>query len=87
MRNDHSRNKAGSEKSMPGFHSSKILLRFLPSVITGGMPMITIPWSGAMDNHQYKNACEFVKLSGNAGMFSEDGSPEELSRLIMSMLK
>ena len=52
-----------------------------------GMPAITIPWPGAMDNHQYKNACEFVKLSGNAKMFSEEGSPEELSRLIMSMLK
>ena len=58
----------------------------LAEALKWGMPTITIPWPGAMDNHQYKNACEFVKLSGNAGMFSEEGSPEELSRLIMSML-
>ena len=65
-------------------------MRFLPSVITGGMPMITIPWSGAMDNHQYKNACEFVKLSGNTHMFDETDTPgnlsENLSKHIEDML-
>ena len=54
----------------------------LAEALKWGMPTITIPWPGAMDNHQYKNACEFVKLSSNAKMFSENDSSENLSRLI-----
>ncbi|MBQ7153991.1 MAG: UDP-N-acetylglucosamine--N-acetylmuramyl-(pentapeptide) pyrophosphoryl-undecaprenol N-acetylglucosamine transferase [Synergistaceae bacterium] len=58
----------------------------LAEALKWGMPTITIPWPGAMDNHQAKNAEEFVKLAGNAQIFSETGSPEELAGIIMNML-
>jgi len=35
-----------------------------------------------MDNHQAKNAEEFVKLSENGRIFTEDGSPEKLAGII-----
>lgn len=57
----------------------------LAEALKWGMKTITIPWPGAMDNHQYKNACEFVKLSGNAHIFRENDSPEDLARLIASL--
>ena len=50
-------------------------------------PTITIPWPGAMDNHQSKNAAEFVKLAVNGRMFTENGSPEELSQIIRNLTK
>ena len=59
----------------------------LAEALKWGMPTITIPWPGAMDNHQYKNACEFVKLSEKAKMFNENDSPEELACLIKNMLQ
>lgn len=59
----------------------------LAEALKWGMKTITIPWPGAMDNHQYKNACEFVKLSGNAHIFSENDSLENLSRLIKNVLQ
>ena len=59
----------------------------LAEALKWGMKTITIPWPGAMDNHQYKNACEFVKLSENAHIFSENDSPENLSRLIKNVLQ
>ena len=57
----------------------------LAEALKWGMPAITIPWPGAMDNHQEKNAREFVKLAGNAHMFPETGSPEELAQIIKEM--
>jgi len=54
----------------------------LAEAMKWGMPAITIPWPGAMDNHQAKNAEEFVKLSENGRIFTEDGSPEKLAGII-----
>ncbi len=54
----------------------------LAEALKWGMPTITIPWPGAMDNHQAKNAAEFVKLASNGRMFKEDGSSEELAGII-----
>ncbi|MBQ6971841.1 MAG: UDP-N-acetylglucosamine--N-acetylmuramyl-(pentapeptide) pyrophosphoryl-undecaprenol N-acetylglucosamine transferase [Synergistaceae bacterium] len=59
----------------------------LAEALKWGMPTITVPWPGAMDNHQVKNAAEFVKLAGNARMFTEDGSPEDLAGIIRGMMK
>ena len=50
------------------------------------IPTITIPWPGAMDNHQSKNAEEFVKLAKNARVFTEGDSPENLAVIIMEMI-
>lgn len=57
----------------------------LAEAMKWGMPAITIPWPGAMDNHQAKNAEEFVKLSENGRIFTEDGSPEKLAGIIRKM--
>ena len=58
----------------------------LAEVMKWGMPAITIAWPGAMDNHQEKNAREFVKLSKNGRMFSETGRPEDLAEIITEAL-
>ena len=58
----------------------------LAEALKWGMPTISIPWSGAMDNHQEKNAQEFVKLAANGHMFRETGSPEELADIITEEL-
>lgn len=58
----------------------------LAETMKWGMPTITIPWPGAMDNHQQKNAEEFVKLKNNARIFSENGSPEELAEIICGII-
>ncbi|MBQ7543699.1 MAG: UDP-N-acetylglucosamine--N-acetylmuramyl-(pentapeptide) pyrophosphoryl-undecaprenol N-acetylglucosamine transferase [Synergistaceae bacterium] len=49
------------------------------------LPTISIPWPGAMDNHQQKNALEFVKLAKNARTFSEADNPEKLAGIIADM--
>ena len=49
------------------------------------LPTISIPWPGAMDNHQQKNAEEFVKLSHRARIFSEADNPEKLAGIIADM--
>ncbi|MBQ7170363.1 MAG: UDP-N-acetylglucosamine--N-acetylmuramyl-(pentapeptide) pyrophosphoryl-undecaprenol N-acetylglucosamine transferase [Synergistaceae bacterium] len=54
----------------------------LAEVLKWGMPAITVPWPGAMDNHQVKNAQEFVKMAINARIFSENDSPENLAAMI-----
>ena len=54
----------------------------LAEILKWGMPAITIPWPGAMDNHQMKNAEEFVKLSENGRIFNENDSPENLAVMI-----
>ncbi|MBQ7193184.1 MAG: hypothetical protein IJR98_02285, partial [Synergistaceae bacterium] len=46
------------------------------------IPTVTIPWPGAMDNHQAKNAAEFVKLSKKSFIFNENDSPENLAEMI-----
>ena len=58
----------------------------LAEALKWGMPTISIPWPGAMDNHQEKNAQEFVKLATNGHMFRETGSPEELAEIIQKIL-
>ena len=55
----------------------------LAEVLKWGMPAVTIAWPGAMDNHQEKNAREFVKLSKNGRMFPETGKPEDLADILM----
>ncbi|MBQ3457235.1 MAG: UDP-N-acetylglucosamine--N-acetylmuramyl-(pentapeptide) pyrophosphoryl-undecaprenol N-acetylglucosamine transferase [Synergistaceae bacterium] len=57
----------------------------LAEVFKWGIPAITIPWPGAMDNHQMKNAEEFVKLAGNGRIFDEKDSPENLALVIRNM--
>ena len=57
----------------------------LAEVLKWRMPAITIPWPGAMDNHQAKNAEEFVKLADNARIFTENDSPENLAVMIQGM--
>ena len=57
----------------------------LAEVLKWRMPAITIPWPGAMDNHQAKNAEEFVKLADNARIFTENDSPENLAAMIQDM--
>ena len=58
----------------------------LSEALKWGMPAVAIPWPGAMDNHQAKNAAEFVKLSSNGRIFNENDSPENLAELIRGML-
>lgn len=57
----------------------------LAEVLKWGMPAVVVAWPGAMDNHQEKNAREFVKLSGNSCMFDEKDSPEDLAGIIMKL--
>ncbi len=57
----------------------------LAEVLKWGMPAITIAWPGAMDNHQEKNAREFVKLSKNGRIFPESGRPEDLAAMIHAL--
>lgn len=59
----------------------------LAEVMKWGMPAITIPWPGAMDNHQQKNAEEFVKLAVNGRIFCEKDSPENLAGMIREVLR
>lgn len=56
----------------------------LAEVMKWKIPAITIPWPGAMDNHQQKNAEEFVKLADNGRIFQETDSPENLADMIRS---
>lgn len=50
------------------------------------LPTISIPWPGAANNHQVKNAEEFVKLDSKARMFCEDDSPESLAEIIRKII-
>lgn len=59
----------------------------LAEALKWGMPAITIPWLGAAENHQVKNAEEFVKLAKNAQIFGEDDSPKKLAGMISNMLQ
>ena len=58
----------------------------LAEALKWGMPAISIPWPGAAENHQVKNAEEFVKLAVNACIFNENDSPEDLAGIISRIL-
>ena len=80
-----------SQWNMNAFYSASDILvcraggSTLAEALKWGMPAITIPWPGAMDNHQEKNAREFVKLAKNANIFLETGSCEELAEIISNI--
>lgn len=59
----------------------------LAEVMKWKMPAVTVPWPGAMDNHQAKNAAEFVKLSVNGRIFDETDSPEKLAVILRDILR
>lgn len=59
----------------------------LSEAMKWGMPTVTIAWPGAMDNHQVKNALEFVKLYSNGHIFDENDSPENLAELIRGLMR
>ena len=54
----------------------------LAEILKWEIPAITIPWPGAADNHQVKNAKEFIKLSKNSKIFYEGGYPEDLAKIL-----
>lgn len=57
----------------------------LAEALKWDLPTISIPWPGAADNHQEKNAAEFVKLAKNSRIFREDDRPEKLADIISHM--
>ena len=59
----------------------------LAEVMKWEIPAITIPWPGAMDNHQVRNAEEFVKLADNGRIFYENDSPENLAGMIREIVQ
>ena len=58
----------------------------LAEVLKWEIPAVVIAWPGAADNHQMKNAAEFVKLSRNSRTFDENDKPENLARIITAIL-
>ena len=59
----------------------------LAEVLSWGIPAVSIPWPEAADNHQTKNAAEFVKLSRNKSRaFDENDTPENLARVIGDLI-
>ena len=54
----------------------------LAEILKWEIPAITIPWPGAADDHQNKNAIEFIKLSKHSKIFHEDDSPEKLAEIL-----
>lgn len=54
----------------------------LAEVLKWEIPAVSIPWPKAADNHQVKNAQEFVKLSKNSRIFYENESPESLAKIL-----
>lgn len=59
----------------------------LAEVLKWEIPAIVIPWPGAADNHQVKNAREFIKLAKNSCIFSESESPEKLAQILYNYAK
>ncbi|MBQ7577015.1 MAG: UDP-N-acetylglucosamine--N-acetylmuramyl-(pentapeptide) pyrophosphoryl-undecaprenol N-acetylglucosamine transferase [Synergistaceae bacterium] len=51
----------------------------LSEILKWEIPAIVIPWPKAADNHQAKNAAEFVKLAKNSCVFNENDSPQNLA--------
>ncbi|MBQ7592961.1 MAG: UDP-N-acetylglucosamine--N-acetylmuramyl-(pentapeptide) pyrophosphoryl-undecaprenol N-acetylglucosamine transferase [Synergistaceae bacterium] len=58
----------------------------LAEVLKWGIPAVVIAWPGAADNHQMKNANEFVKLSKNSRTFDENDKPENLAEIIRKII-
>ena len=54
----------------------------LAEILKWEIPAVTIPWSGAMDNHQEKNAREFIKIAKNSCIFEENESSEKLAEIL-----
>ena len=54
----------------------------LSEILKWEIPAVVIAWPGAADNHQEKNAAEFVKLAKNSFTFSEKDSPENLAKIL-----
>ncbi len=50
------------------------------------IPTVTVPWSGAADNHQEANAEEFIKVHKHAGIFKESDEPEKLKEIILTLI-
>lgn len=57
----------------------------LAEILKWEIPAVTIPWPGAADNHQARNAEEFIKLSKNSRIFNEDNSPENLAKILRDL--
>ena len=54
----------------------------LAEILKWKIPAVTVPWPEAADNHQNKNAGEFIKLAGNSKIFHEGDSPEVLAEIL-----
>ena len=59
----------------------------LAELLKWDIPAVSIPWPQAADNHQVKNAQEFVKLSKHAKIFHEDDSAENLAKILTELVK
>lgn len=55
----------------------------LAEILKWDLAAVSIPWPEAADNHQVKNAAEFVKLSKKSKVFFEGDSPENLAEILM----
>lgn len=58
----------------------------LSEILKWEIPAVVIAWPGAADNHQAKNAAEFVKLASKSCIFDEKDSPENLARVLQNIL-
>jgi len=58
----------------------------LAEILKWKIPAISIPWPGAADNHQVKNAQEFIKLSKNSRIFYENDTPENLLKKLIDII-
>ena len=58
----------------------------LAEILKWKIPAVSIPWPQAADNHQVKNAKEFVKLAENSSIFYEGDSPENLAKILLNSL-
>jgi len=56
----------------------------LAEVATFGIPALTIPWSGAADDHQKANARVFSSMTGNPAWMENEGSLDEMFADLLS---
>ena len=65
----------------------------LAEILKWKIPAVTIPWPEAADNHQVKNAQEFIKISKSSRIFYENdasgvlASPEDLAKILKDIYK
>ena len=59
----------------------------LAELLKWEIPSIIIPWPGAADNHQVKNAQEFIRLAKNSCIFYESESPEKLVEILYNYMR